>query len=171
MILADNLKKILLQIPIYTPSLIGVPEERTTALLLRVDSPQPFKRKGLKFQVSFAGYEHEGTYLACVAFRAFDRPRDPLEGDAYLNPLQEADRQALEYLTEQERLPFVFLSADLKHEVAKSISWQQKSRDAAREVFERSASAGLLSGSFDPNFQRLKYRFQSIHSVKDLLGR
>jgi hypothetical protein len=170
MILADKLKKILLQIPTYTPSLIGLPEERTTALLLRVDSPQPFKRrKGLKFQVSFAGYEHEGTYLACVAFRVFDKPADPLEGNAYLNPLQEDDRKALEYLTEQERFPFVFLSSDLKHEVAKSISWQQKSRNAARKVFERSASAGLLSGSFDPNFQRVKDRFQSIYSVKDLL--
>jgi hypothetical protein len=170
MILSDNLKKILLQLPTYTPCLIGIPDERLTALLLRVDSPQPFKRrKGLKFQISFAGYEHEGTYLACVAFRVFDRPDEPLEGDVYLNPLQEADRQALEYLAEQERFPFVFLSSDLKHEVAKAISWQQKSRTAAREVFERSASAALLSGSFDPEFQRVKERFQSIYTVKDLL--
>jgi hypothetical protein len=170
MILADNLKKLLLAHPAYTPSLIGLPEERTTALLLRVDSPQPFKRKGLKFQVSFAGYEHGGTHLACVAFRVFDNPANPLEGDAYLNPVQEDDRKALEYLTEQERFPFVFLSADLKREVVKSISWWEKSRDASREVFEGSASAGLLSGSFDPNFQRVKERFQSMYSVKDLLS-
>lgn len=169
MILSDSVKKGVLSLPTYTPTLLGAPDERITALLLRVDSVQNFKPKRLKFQVSFAGYEHEGTHLACVAFRVFDNPTDPLEGDAYLNPLQESDRQALEYLTEQERLPFVFLSSDLRREIAKTISWQEKSRQTAREVFERSASAGLLTGSFDPNFQRAKEAFQAKYSVKDLL--
>lgn len=169
MVLSDSLKKNLLTLPVYTPTLIDAPDERITALLLRVDSLQTFKPKGLRFQVSFVGYEKEGTHLACVAFRVFDNPSDPLEGDAYLNPLQESDRRALEYLAEQERFPFVFLSTDLKREVAKSISWQEKSRAAARDVFERSANSGLLTGSFDPNFQRAKEAFQARYSVKDLL--
>ena len=168
MLIPDALKKILLQVPVYTPALIGLPDEKMTALVLRVDSLKSFKPKGLKFQVSFAGYEHEGTHLACAAFRVFDKPNDPLEGDAYLNPLQEADRQALEYLATQMRLPFIFLSADLKHHVAKTVSWQEKSRDAARQVFDRSAGVGLISGSWDPNFQKAKDAFQSRYSVKDL---
>jgi hypothetical protein len=54
-----------------------------TALVLRVDSLKGFDQKGLRMQVSFAGYEHEGNHLACVAFRVFDDPQSPLEGDAY----------------------------------------------------------------------------------------
>ena len=170
MMLHDSIKQILLKLPVYTPTLIGAPDERMAALLLRVDSlQQGFKPKGLKFQVAFAGYEHEGSYLACVAFRVFDNPTDPLEGDAYLNPRQESDRKALEYLTEQERFPFVFLSSDLKREVAKSISWQPKSRAAAREVFERSEGVSLIGGSFDPEFQTAKNYFQRLYSVKAIL--
>ena len=52
----------------------------------------------------------------------------------------------------QERMPLVFLSADLKHHVAKSSSWQEKSRQAARKVFERSPGVGF-TGSWDPEFQ------------------
>ena len=106
-----------------------------------------------------AGYDQKEP-TSCVAFRVFDNLDNPLEGDAYLNPRQEADRQTLEYLTTQERMPFVFLSADLKHNVAKSISWQEKSRQAAREIFERSA-AGVITGSLKiPTSSALRTNFR-----------
>lgn len=140
-----------------------------TALVLRVDSLKTFKSETLKLQVAFTGYQHEDVYLACIPFRVFDRPISSLTGDGYLNPRQEADRKALQYLTTQERLPFVFLSFDLKSQVAKSVPWQEKSREAAAEILERSASTGLIDRSFDPVFQRLKGRFQALYSFKDLL--
>lgn len=43
MILDGNAKKILLQIPVYTPALVELSPERMAAVLLRVDSLQPFK--------------------------------------------------------------------------------------------------------------------------------
>lgn len=92
-----------------------------------------------------------------------------MTGDGYLNPRLEADRKALQYLTTQERLPFVFLSFDLKSQVQKSVPWQEKSREAAMEILERSAASGLTGRSFDPVFQRLKGRFQALYSFKDLL--
>ena len=169
MLLDENAKKIFSQLPIYTPALMALTEPPLAALVIRVDKLDSFDQRGLSLQVAFAGYEHEGNYLACLAFRVFDNPTKPLEGDAYLNPRQQSDRKALGYLATQQHFPFVFLSANLKREVGKSISWQQKSRDAAREVYDRSASAGILADSFDREFQRCKDKFQSIYTVKDLL--
>ena len=100
-----------------------------TALVLRVDSLEGLEQKGLRLQVFFAGYEH---------VRVFNDPESLLEGDAYLNLHQAEDRQALEYLATQDRLPFVFLSLDLRSEVEKSISWQETSQES------RAASPGQL---------------------------
>jgi hypothetical protein len=138
-------------------------------LVIRGDRSKPFEQEDLRLQVSFAGYEHGGTYLACVAFRIFDNPDAPLLGDAYLNPRQAIERKALQNLTSQQQLPFIFLSRDLTREVVKYISWQERCRAAAREVLKASAGFGLIEGSFDPEYQRVKQRFQAACSVKSLL--
>ncbi|HEY3305236.1 MAG TPA: hypothetical protein VGL70_17065 [Candidatus Binatia bacterium] len=170
MLLTEAQKKIFLHLPVYTPTLLALTDPAMTALVLRVDSLQSFKQKRLRLQVAIAGYEHDGSHLACVAFRVYDNEDNPLEGDANLNPRQESDRKALDLLTRQDRLPFIFLSADLVHSVDKTVSWQPASRAAAQEVFDHSKNIGLLSGSFDPEFQRAKDHFQSLKSVKDLLA-
>ena len=137
--------------------------------MLRLDSLKTFKSKTLKLQVAFTGYQHEDVHLACIPFRVFDRPISSLTGDGYLNPRQEADRKGAAVSHDSERLPFVFLSFDLKSQVAKSVPWEDKSREAAAEILERSGSTGLIDRSFDPVFQRLKGRFQALYSFKDLL--
>ena len=169
MLLEDTLQKTILAAPIYTPFLVGRSKEETTAVFVRADSIKTFKPKTLKIQVSFTGYEHEGIHLACIAFRVFSNAISSLTGDGYLNPRQEMDRKALHYLTTQACLPFVFLSFDLKSQIATSILWPDKSREAALEILERSAPTALIGRSFDPVFQRLKGRFQALYSVKDLL--
>ena len=94
---------------------------------------------------------------------------DPLLGDAYLNPRQTIERQALQNLTSQQQLPFIFLSHDLTTEVVKYIFWQERCRAHAREVLMASAGFGLIEGSFDPEYQRVKLRFQAAYPVKSLL--
>jgi F0F1-type ATP synthase assembly protein I len=149
--LDDNIRKLILAVPPFTPCLIALPAQRMTALVLRVGSLEGLEQKGLRLQVSFAGYEHEGNHLACVVFRVFNDPESPLEGDAYLNLHQAEDRKALEYLATQDRLPFVFLSLDLRSEVEKSISWQETNRKAARQVLDNSAV----------NPEKVKEKFQA----------
>lgn len=170
MLLENNTKQIFLSLPTYTPTLLALIDPGLTTLVIRVDSSKPFDQEDLRMQVSFAGYEHDGTYLACVAFRIFDNPDDPLLGDAYLNPRQTIERQALQNLTSQQQLPFIFLSHDLTTEVVKYISWQERCRAAAREVLMASAGFGLIEGSFDPEYQTVKQRFQAACSVKSLLA-
>lgn len=133
-LLENNPKQIFLSLPSYTPTLLALTEPDLTTLVIRVDSSKPFEQEDLRLQVSFAGYEHGGTYLACVAFRIFDNPDDPLLGDAYLNPRQAIERKALQNLTLQQQLPFIFLSGDLTREVVTYISWQERSRAHAREA-------------------------------------
>jgi hypothetical protein len=133
-LLENNAKQIFLTLPSYTPTLLALTDPDLTTLIIRVDSVKPFDQEDLRLQVSFAGYEHGGTYLACVAFRIFDNPDDPLLGDAYLNPRQTIERQALQNLTSQQQLPFIFLSHDLFTEVVKYISWQERCRTPPREV-------------------------------------
>jgi hypothetical protein len=170
LLLDDTLKKTIRAAPIYTPVLVGRWTEKTTAIFVRVDSLKTFKPAALKIQASFTGYEHEGVYLACIAFRVFGTPISSFMGDGYLNLRQEADRRALEYLTTQEHLPFVFLSFDLKSQLATSVPWMDKNREAALEILERSGSiAAPIVRSVDPVFQRLKGRFQALYSVRDLL--
>lgn len=169
MIIDQSLKAKLLAIPVFTPVLIAASGAALTALFLRCDSLDTFRQAGLRIQVAFAGFEHDGSCLACVAFRVFDRTDDPLEGDAYLNPRQSTDRAALGNLTAQTQIPLVFLSKTLQEQVAKAVSWQATSQAAARDVFERSASVGILAGSFDPEFQKAKDRFQSLYTVKSIL--
>lgn len=169
MIIDLSLKSKLLAIPLFTPVLIAASGVALTALFLRCDSLDTFRQAGLRMQVAFAGFEHDGNCLACVAFRVFDRPDDPLEGDAYLNPRQAADRDALKNLILQTQIPLVFLSKNLKEQVAKAVTWQTTSQAAARDVFERSASVGVLAGSFDPEFQKAKECFQSLYTVKSIL--
>ena len=170
MLLENNAKQIFLTLPSYTPTLLALTDPDLTTLVIRVDSSKPFEQEDLRLEVSFAGYEHGGTYLACVAFRIFDNPDDPLLGDAYLNPRQAIERKALENLTLQQQLPFIFLSRDLTAEVVKYISWQERCRAYAREVLTASAGFGLIEGSFDPEYQRVKQRFQAAYSVKSLLS-
>ena len=88
MLLENNAKQVFLSLPTYTPTLLALTDPGLTSLVIRVDSVKPFDQEDLRMQVSFAGYEHDGTCLACVAFRIFDNPDDPLLGDAYLNPRQ-----------------------------------------------------------------------------------
>jgi hypothetical protein len=168
-LLENNAKQIFRTLPSYTPTLLALTDPDLTTLVIRVDSSKPFEQEDLRMQVSFAGYEHGGTYLACVAFRIFDNPDDPLLGDAYLNPRQAIERKALQNLTLQQQLPFIFLSRDLTREVVKYISWKERCRAAAREVLKASAGFGLIEGSFDPEYQRVKQRFQAACSVKSLL--
>lgn len=170
MLLENNAKQIFLTLPSYAPILLALTDPDLTTLVIRVDSSKPFESEDLRLQVSFAGYEHGGTYLACVAFRIFDNPDDPLLGDAYLNPRQAIERKALENLTLQPQLPFIFLSRDLTREVVKYLSWQERCRADAREVLTASAGFGLIEGSFDPDYQRVKQRFQAAYSVKSLLS-
>jgi hypothetical protein len=129
-------------LPFYTPTLLALTDPDLTTLAMRVDSSKPFEREDLRWQVSFAGYEYGGTYLACVAFRIFDNPDDPLLGDAYLNPRQAIERKALENLTSQQRLPFIFLSRDLSTEVVKYIFWEERCRAHAQDVLKASAGFG-----------------------------
>ena len=170
MLLENNAKQVFLSLPTYTPTLLALTDPHLTSLVIRVDSSKPFEHEDLRMQVSFAGYEHDGTYLACVAFRIFDNPDDPLLGDDYLNPRQTIERQALQNLTSQHQLPFIFLSHDLTTEVVKYISWQERCRAPAREVLMASAGFSLIEGSFDPEYQRIKERFQAACSVKSLLA-
>jgi hypothetical protein len=169
-LLENNAKQVFLSLPTYTPTLLALTDPDLTSLAIRVDSSKPFEHEDLRMQVSFAGYEHDGTCLACVAFRIFDNPDDPLLGDAYLNPRQEIERKALQNLTSQQQLPFIFLSRDLTREVVKDISWEERCRGAAREVLKASAGFGLIEGSFDPEYHRVKQRFQAAYSVKSLLA-
>jgi hypothetical protein len=168
-LLENNAKQIFLSLPSYTPTLLALTDPDLTTLVIRIDTSKPFEQEDLHLQVSFAGYEHGGTYLACVAFRIFDNPDNPLLGDAYLNPRQAIERKALQNLTAQQQLPFIFLSHDLTSEVVKYISWEERSRAHAREVLKASAGFGLIEGSFDPEYQRVKERFQAAYSVKSLL--
>jgi hypothetical protein len=168
-LLENNAKQVFLSLPTYTPTLLALTDPGLTSLVIRVDSVKPFDQEDLRMQVSFAGYEHDGTCLACVAFRIFDNPDDPLLGDAYLNPRQTIERQALQNLTSQQQLPFIFLSYDLTAEVVKYISWQERCRDPAQEVLMASAGFGLIEESFDPEYQTVKQRFQAAFSVKSLL--
>ena len=171
---ADELIKLLIKLPAYTPIptvLIGsASESGSTALFFRTDSLASFNGESMRLQLSFTGYEHASSHVACLAFRVFNGETAPLEGEVYLNPRQRADRLALEYLTRQERFLFVFMSADLKSKIMRAVPWQQKSRDSAREVFERSISVGLIEGSFDPEFHRAKEQFQSRYSVTNLFA-
>jgi hypothetical protein len=110
-LLENNAKQVFLSLPTHTPTLLALTDPDLTSLAIRVDSVKPFDQEDLRLQVSFAGYEHGGTCLACVAFRIFDNPDDPLLGDAYLNPRQAIERKALQNLTLQQQLPFIFLRA------------------------------------------------------------
>jgi hypothetical protein len=170
MLLENNPQEIFMTLPPYTPTVLALTNPELTTLVIRIDSSKPFEQEDLRVQVSFTGYEHSGTYLACVAFRIFDNPDDPLLGDAYLNPRQAIERKALENLTVQEQLPFIFLSEDLTTEVVKYLSWQERSRTDAQELLNVSAGVGLIEGSFDPEYQKIKERFQAAYSVKDLLS-
>ena len=59
--------------------------------------------------------------------------------------------------------------AGLSRDVSKSDSGNPKV-DTSLEVINRSFSrAGLIAGSFDPEFQRAKQKSQSVYSVRDLL--
>ncbi len=169
MLLENNAKQIFRTLPSYTPTLLALTGPDLTTLVIRVDSSKPFEQEDLRMQVSFVGYEHDGTYLACVAFPIFDNLDDPLLGDAYLNPRQMIERKALQNLTAQQQLPFIFLSHDLSTEVVKYIFWQERCRARAREVLMASAGFGLIEGSFDPEYQRVKLRFQAAYPVKSLL--
>jgi len=170
MLLENNPKEFFMSLPPYTPTVLALSDPELTTLVIRIDSPKPFEQEDLRLQLSFTGYEHSGTYLACVAFRIFDNRDDPLLGDAYLNPRQAIERKALENLTVQEQLPFIFLSQDLTTEVVKYLSWQERSRADAQELLNASAGVGLIEGSFDPEYQKVKERFQAAYSVKDLLS-
>lgn len=170
MLLENNPKEILQTLPVYTPTLLGLIDPEITAVVIRVESLEPFESEDLRLNASFAGYELDGTYLACVAFRVFDNPDDPLQGDAYLNPRQQIDRKALENLTVQVQLPFVFLSENLRREVVRPAAWREQNRAGAGQVLTASAGIALIEGSLDPEYQKAKTRFQARYAVKDLLS-
>lgn len=128
MLLENNDKEVFLTLPVYTPTLLAIADPQITALVIRVDSLTAFQQKDLRFQSAFTAYEHNGTHLACVAFRIFDNPDDPLVGDAYLNPRQALERKALENLTVRDELPIVFLSQDATREVVKFLPWRERNR-------------------------------------------
>lgn len=85
----DPQRSLLLKMPLYTPVLLGLQDRKKTALTIRVDNLASFRKPELPIQVGFCLYRSEaGTWLVCVPFRVFDNPKDPLEGDTYLNPRQ-----------------------------------------------------------------------------------
>jgi hypothetical protein len=170
MLLENNAKEIFLTLPVYTPALLALRDPEIAALIIRVDSLTAFQQTDLRVQTAFTAYEHNGTHLACVAFRIFDNPDDPLIGDAYLNPRQAIERKALENLTAQEQLPLVFLSEDVTGEVVKFLPWREKNRADVRKLLASSAGFGLIEGSFDPEYQKAKERFQANYSIKNLLS-
>lgn len=100
-----------------------------------------------------------------VAFRVAD-----MEGDAYLNPRQQGDRENLERLTRQTRFPFVFCDKLLMEAVGKSVSWSEQQRKEMQAVLDILEIPGAIEGSFDPDFQQAKDLFQAQFSVRDILA-
>lgn len=163
-------RNILLKMPLYMPLLLGLEGRSETALTIRVDDLASFGKPELSIQVGFVLYRSEaGTWLVCVPFRVIDKPGDPLEGDAYINPRQAGDYGLLENLTKQTVFPVVLLSPDLRDAAAKAVPWHLKG-EAIKALGAVDASlTGKLGGSFDPDFETVKGEFQARFSVAELL--
>lgn len=164
-------KKILLQMPLYTPAILGT-ENGYAALILRVEKLKSF-RGDYPIMVRLATWQSlGGTWIVAVAFRVYDNPKDPMEGDAYLNPRQADDWETLHMLTTQDRFPILFCNPKLTEAVGKATPWTDQEHKEVQQLCDTidKTLAGKLSGLFDPDFQKAKDEFQRQYSVKDLLA-
>lgn len=167
-------RSVLLQMPLYTPVLLGLADRNETALTMRVDDLTSFRKPELPITVRFTAFRSGlGTWVVCVSFRVVDNPQDPLEGDAYLNPRQAQDYEMLLRLSLQKTFPIVFLAPDLRDAVGKQISWRDPQREEVfRAIMEmqKDVTGEKLGGSFDPDFEQAKIAFQNTYAVRDLLS-
>ncbi|MBI2997902.1 MAG: hypothetical protein HYY46_05535 [Deltaproteobacteria bacterium] len=170
-VIPEPQRALLLRMPSYTPLLLGLERRNETALTMRVEDLASFRKPELPIQVGFVLYRSEaGMWLVCVPFRIIDKPEDPLEGDAYINPRQASDYALLENLARQNIFPVVLLSPDLKDAVVKGIPWRLQG-EATNALGAVDASvAGKLGGNWDPDFERAKREFQGRFTVRELLN-
>ena len=172
--LPDSMRSVLRRAPVYTPALIGLEGSEELALAMRVENLAPFRRADLLITVRLVVWcSDQGTWVVVIAFRVVDDPRNPCEGDAYLNPRQAADHTLLHRLARQERFPLLFLSKDLLEAVGKQVSWSPQQRGEVAAVLasvERSLTGSLGAGKWDPDFERAKVEFQRRYTVADLLA-
>lgn len=168
---SPGVRRILLQMPTYTPSLLATGDD--LALVIRVEKLAPF-RKPLPLMVRVVTWQHGGgAWLVTVAFRVTDNPKDPMEGDAYLNPRQAEDWANIERLSKQTRFPFIFCNPSLTEAVGKAVPWTAQQQGEISELIRtiNSDLVGRLGGDYDPDFQVAKDEFQRLYGVKELLER
>lgn len=155
--------------PTYTPALLAAEEYLT--LVLRVDKLAPF-RKPLPLMARVVAWQHSGgAWVVAVAFRVTDNLKDPMEGDAYLNPRQAEDWENIKRLSRQDKFPFIFCNSSLTEATGKAVPWTPQQHGEVQKLIDTidPELAGRLSGSYDPDFQVAKQEFQKLFTVGELL--
>lgn len=166
-------RTVLLQQPVSTPLLVGLENPTETALALRVTDLFSLRRQRRSITVWPIGYQgKEGPWLVAIAFCVGNDPAAPLEDAAYMNPRQADDHRLLQHLATQERLPFLFLSPRLTVAAGHGAPWSVQHRQEVRMLLariEHSLPGEELTGSVDPDFERVKQEFQGLDAIKTLL--
>ncbi len=166
--------RLLLHEPLDTPVLVHLEKGKEVGVALRVGELFSFRRKGIPVCIRPVGWQgKEGIWVVALVFRMLKGRNTPWEAGAYLNPRKKGGLEILRYLTKQERLPFFFLTPDLRTMIRREVLWSSGQRQEVRRLLlqiEHSATTPLLEEGEDREFEEAKGQFQRLYSVQALLA-
>lgn len=127
------------------------------ALFVHVDSKTIKDCRYAVHSVNLKLHEVDGCPLIRLDLKVYDRPRDPLHMDCFLNILNENHLPAIEALTEQEVVPFHWYDERLQYIRSSGIPWRQENREAAARIFEQARQIVERTGGGDFDAAKAKF--------------
>lgn len=103
--------------------------------------------------------EIDGCPLIRLDIKVYDRPKDPLHMDCFLNIFHpnQGNLPAIEALTEQEYMVFHWYDENLKYVRSSGIHWPVQLREDAKKIIEEARAIVARTGGGD--FDKAKAKF------------
>lgn len=168
--LSPNLREILARQPYMSLALALPPFDGDVGVLVKgpTSDIESLKQPGVVIQAGLAYQGMPTAPVVCLAYRFYDDPQHPFEGDTYLEVGREGDRRLMERLTRQHHLRFILLDERLEARGAKAIRWGEVQRREAQGILEKALADLEAIPAY--NFEAAKSAFQQAHPLEEILG-
>jgi hypothetical protein len=172
--ISESIRKALLKLPLYHGIFAAFEGLEAVAFASRVENPQAFGRESLNIRLTVKAWcSSQGTWLVAIPIQFSNTPMGRGETCVFINPRQAIDYEVLQKLSTQQTFICMFVSADVGSYVNQEFPWPSNQRELAQQAIETidQALTGVrIESNFDPDFDQAKREFESLHTVKKLLG-